>query len=223
MSDLYFKFQQTPLSISESLVGKIISLTRTDPRLLEVITEFIRDYWFVLEPHVLNHFIKKTPDQAVLKAMIATIFTYCKMEVSVKIEFTEWSKIVLAGIAIPSKKSLFYNSDEIKVGGGIAKRIVSHSIPTFTENGYYFSDLPFNKGIPKSVKSLNDNSSKISSIEKLKIQSVLKIKEKTLKLTNLEVSDLAHTNTTTVSKILNNKFDTIKLETLLKIQNAISV
>ena len=77
--DNYYKIQMQPLSISESNVAQAFDQSRFDPRLMEIMTEFIRDFWWCLNPQELNKMCKKANHQFMFKASISVILDSCKI------------------------------------------------------------------------------------------------------------------------------------------------
>lgn len=218
MSSLYGQYQYKPISVSELQLTKDLYLTRQDPRFLEIVTEFVRDFWFILEPHTLNKRLKKNKEQGVFKAIISTILANCDTATEeLEIRFKKWSVTVLSGVKSPKQIKLFYNSKDVRPGGFTEKKIKQNAIQTFLDAGYYFSDLPFNKGIPKNILSLKENL-KLSKVEKIKIILANSLKLQALHLNNDELAKKINSNTTTVSKILNNKFENIKVETMMGVE-----
>lgn len=186
-----------------------------DARLYEVMTEFVRDFWWALEPQVLNKEIKKQHNGFLIKTIITSIFHYCKIENNVRHEFSTWSTFAARGVRELATPELLYTN--IKKNGKYEKRIIANTLPSFKQHNLYFADIPFNKGLPKSVKSKNDWNNRFSLVDFLKLEATLKIKKDSLSLKNIEIEKKYKTNRVFVSRVLNNSYDGIKINFFEKV------
>ncbi len=205
-----------PLNISEKFFAEKLTESRRDPRLLEIMTEFMRDYWFVLEPTLLNKLIKKQTDQGVFKAIIHCIIKNCEISDNLRTIFFEWVLIALRGVKIPKTTEILLIED-ISPGDVYSKRIIKNSIAEFLENGYYFNVLPFNKGQAKSVKSLDTSAIMLKKSDRIKIQAALALKKKLLVQTKSDISKRVGSNHYTLYKIANHKWVGIKIDIFEKL------
>ncbi len=212
---LYFKFQYTPLTVSEKYFSESLDLCRLDARLYEVMTEFVRDFWWALEPQILNKELKKKHNGFLIKTIVASIFDYCEIEDAIRDNFSQWATLALRGVKNLAIPELLYQ--DIKRGGKYEKRVIENTLPSFQRHNLYFSDMPFNKGLPKSVRSRNYWNTRFNIIDFLKLDAALKIKKDSLSLRNIEIEKKYKTNRVFVSRVLNNSYDGIKIDFFEKV------
>lgn len=186
-----------------------------DARLYEVMTEFVRDFWWALEPQILNKELKKQQNGFLIKTIIASIFDYCEIEDAIRDEFSKWATFASRGVKDLATPELLYQ--DIKIGGKYEKRVIENTLPSFKRHNLYFSDIPFNKELPRSVRSRSCWNTRFNIIDFLKLDAVLKIKKDSLSLKNIEIEKKYKTNRVFVSRILNNTYDGIKIDFFEKV------
>lgn len=98
---------------------------------------------------------------------------------------------------------------------------IDETLPCFKRHNLYFRDSPFNKGIPKDVKSRSHKriTDRFSAIDLIKVDAALAVKIDSLELKNIDLIKKYKTNRSFVSRILNNKYDGIKVDLFEKILN----
>lgn len=214
---IYSIFQITPFTVSEKFFCESLNASRTDARLYEVVTEHVRDFWWAMEPAILNKQIKKCENGFLIKAIVASIFDYCEFEQSIRSEFTAWSNIALAGVK--DLKSPEFLCLANRLSKKFDQYTINETLPCFKRHKLYFRDSPFNKGLPKDVKSRSHKriSDRFSSIDLIKVDAVLRVKRDSLELNNTDIISKYDTNRSFVSRILNNTYEGIKIDLFEKI------
>lgn len=211
--NLYNFLQQQPLSVSERDLVQALDFGRMDPRLMEITTEFIRDFWWNLNPSLVNKFAKSAKYPFMIKAPTSVIIDYCEANKIDKIQFINWVKIATIAIKDPMPQLLYIGV--LPVGSSMIADELKMCISSFRKHGLISKDLPFNKGIPGTLKSRANLPHNLDDIDLFKISLVNKIKSlKDLGLSNAEIIDRTKINRVFLSKILNNKFKDISLEYL---------
>jgi hypothetical protein len=155
----YLEIQNNPENVSLEKLSFYISQLYLSPRLTEVITEYIRDYWSEIEPIGLNKKIKLYPQSNRLYVVFEQIFELCEVDnPNTEINFLNWANTALEGIKKPLNHEHFFddsifngfNDDAIQ----FFKNDTSlNSTLLFTKHNFYGKDLFFNKGNPKKLKS----------------------------------------------------------------------
>ena len=149
--DTYFKIQNKPLTISERDVAAVLDQSRFDPRLMEIITEFIRDFWWVMNPSELNKASKKSKHPFMIKVATTIILDMCEMTKCNKEDFTKWYLVVNASIKDPAPQLLYCGIAPIF--SNMMRDELEYAIPSALKHNIIVKDLPFNKGIPGVLKS----------------------------------------------------------------------
>nr|BFD64956.1 hypothetical protein BdHM001_36370 [Bdellovibrio sp. HM001] len=222
-SSKYYRLQNLPMQIGERDLARIFNECRFDPRLMEVATEFVRDYWWNLDPKLLNRYLKRTRFPYAIKPAILAIIKHCEFRnEGTRASFLKWRESVVASIKNPSPQ-LFYIGVHA-IGSRAMQAEVSESLPCFSEFNLFAKDLPFNKGNPKFVKNGAEQTNHFTEAGALKAKMAMKIKsfKKEKSLTNDELSEKLGINRAFVSKIMNNKLDGITLDYLMKRSELIS-
>ncbi|MEK6628137.1 MAG: helix-turn-helix domain-containing protein [Bdellovibrionota bacterium] len=214
--DVYFNIQMHPLELSERDVAKALDKARFDPRLMEIMTEFVRDFWWRLDPTKLNKALKKSKSPFVIKGITSVIMDFSQMSKESRQEFIDWVYLCTRGIKDPNPQLLYVGV--IPFGKSLFRE-TAEALPSFFKHNLITKDLPFNKGKPgllKTCASLSEN--RLSEIELLKLKYIQKIKNIKIekKLTNEEICQRTGINRVFLSKILNNKLDGISVEYLKK-------
>lgn len=212
---LYFPIQNHSLEIGEKDLAHIFERVRFDPRLMEVATEFIRDFWWNLAPETLNHQMKLSKYPFAIKPAILAILRNCHFaNPQLQQSFGDWANLVLRGIRDPAPQ-LFYIGLN-KIGSKSMQREENEALACFTQHNLIAKDLPFNKGIPGFVKTKEDQTAKLNFSDSLKSEFALKIRKFKVSgdYTNAQMTDILKINRTFLSKILNNKLTGISLDYL---------
>lgn len=214
---IYFQIQQKPLSISEKEIAKLYDQSRFDPRLMEVLTEFIRDFWWLLNPEILNKFCKSAKYSFMVKASISAILEYSSLPETDKSDFLNWVEKSTRGIKDPNPQFLYIAVTPLF--SKAAQRESNEALNCFKRHNLFAKDLPFNKSIPGTVRSeRNLPPNKIHEIDLLKIKLCRKLKnwKHQLQLSNEQVTQQTGINRVFLSQILNNKIEHISIEYLAK-------
>lgn len=217
-SSIYYKIQNQSLQIGERDLARIFDMARFDPRLMEVATEFVRDYWWNLNPSVLNKRLKNAKFPYAIKPAIAAILknsAFLNEETHSK--FIAWYEAVVTGIKNPSPQ-LFYIALN-PIGSKSMRREEEEAIPCFTSFNLIAKDIPFNKGMPGVVKTKDLIANQITNAKGL-LKSDLANKIKNYKeanhLKNEEVSKKLGINRVFLSNILNNRLEKVSVDYLLE-------
>lgn len=203
-----------PLSLSERDVAQALDKSRFDPRLMEIMTEFIRDYWWALGPSQLNKLVKKSKSPFVIKGITSVILDLCQMHPQERLQFADWVYYSTRGIKDPNPQLLYIGV--IPFGQSLLRE-TKEALPSFLKHNLITKDLPFNKGKPGTLKtSANFPKNRLDEIDLLKLKYCKKIKNIKIekKLSNDEICNLTGINRVFLSKILNNKLTGISVEYL---------
>lgn len=213
--NLYNTIQTHPLSLSERDVVQALDRSRIDPRLMEVITEFLRDFWWLQNPALLNKSSKKAKYPFMITAAVSVILDYCKMSETNRNSFLKWVQLALRGIKDPPPQLLYIGV--LPVGSKLIQRELEEALPSLFKHGLIAKDLPFNKGIPGELKSATHlPKNRVDDVDLLKLKYAQMIKELKLKrgLSNSEIIKKTGINRVFLSRILNNKLENISVEYL---------
>lgn len=212
--DLIYKIQMKPLAVSEKELAHSLDRARFDPRLFEVVTEFIRDFWWNLNPTFLNKACRKSGFPFMVKASINPILEYCQMKGEDKKNFSNWVIEASKGLKLPPPQLLYIGLHP--VGSSIIQEELKQALPCFKKLNLISKDLPFNKSIPGDLKSEHHPApNRTTEVELLKAKLARKIKALKLQgLSNEEIINSTGINRVFLSKILNNKLERITAEYL---------
>ncbi|MFP5520385.1 MAG: hypothetical protein ACLGGX_10810 [Bdellovibrionia bacterium] len=213
-AELIYTFQNLPLSISERTLAIALDKCRNDPRLMEVCTEFVRDFWWNLQPKILNSFIKRAKHPFMIRAVTTVILDHCQLPIESKKQFLDWVTISCRAISLPPPQLLYVGI--IPVASKSMQNEIESALPSFRKCNLISKDLPFNKGQTGSIKSANTLIGyKLSNIELLKNSLAMTIKNyKAEGLTNDQLIKRTGINRVFLSKILNNELEGISIEYL---------
>lgn len=214
-SQIYTQLQGLPFSVGEKDLVQYLDLARLDPRLMEVCTEFLRDFWYLLDPALLNKRAKSARHPFMIKAALVLIHHYCSSENEhSKEDFTKWMSTVLRGLKDPPPQLLYVGT--IPIASKLMTRTLEQALPELLKHNLIEKDLPFNKGQPKSIKDKLWAQQRYP-LELMKADCAAKIKQlKTRHLKNDSIIQSTGVNRLFLSKILNNKLEGISLEYLLR-------
>jgi hypothetical protein len=147
--DCYNLLQHKKDDVLERDLARISQLCRFDPRLAEILTEFLRDNWFRFNPKKINRDLKKYLYPSAIGPSIEQIVEMCESEEDVKAEFSVWSSLLMKGIK-PEMDQLYF----INIFSPFGKhRIIEalESQKSFRRWGYYSTAVMFNKQNPKKL------------------------------------------------------------------------
>ncbi|MGZ3806412.1 MAG: XRE family transcriptional regulator [Pseudobdellovibrionaceae bacterium] len=212
---VYYSIQHHPLALSEKEVLRFLEQARFDPRLMEIMTEYLRDFWWTLSPEELNNSARKMKSPFILKVLTSVILDKCSMTKEERSDFGQWVWQATRGIKDPPPQFLYIG--QFPVASKTAYLQIEEALPSFFKHNLIAKDLPFNKGIPGSLKTeKNPPANRVDELDLLKFQLGKKIKriKAERKLSNQEMSKLTGINTVFLSKILNNKLQNISVEYL---------
>lgn len=150
-----------------------------------------------------------------LKAMVAAILDHCEIDQSDWQPFAEWVRVSITGVKDPNPQLLYLGVHPLFSKS--VERELKESLDCFKRHGLFAKDLPFNKGLPGKLKSESKPAEfKLSEIDLLRFKYIRKIKslKKDHGLSNEEIIKRTGINRVFLSKILNNKIDSISLEYL---------
>ncbi|MEK2647435.1 hypothetical protein [Bdellovibrio sp. BCCA] len=217
-AETYSFIQNSPFSIGESDLVAYLDESRLDPRLMEVCVEFIRDFWYILDPKLLNRKAKASQFPFMIKAAAILVLSYCGPESGqAAVQFTRWMKEAITGIKDPAPQFLYVGV--IPIGSKMATRTLHEAIPELLNHNLVEAHLPFNKGIPKDIKDEAWARSRFG-IEALKAHYASQVKSLKVNHSNSSIEKITGANRMFVSKILNNKLNGISLEYLMKAAEA---
>lgn len=185
--ELYQEIPRNALLFSEKDLRHFILNSRIDPRLAEVTTEHIRDYWWKYDPCLLNSLLRKSCWPQSVLPMLFQIEAFCQADESTRQMFLEWSKKVRS--SIPKAAPQLYFIDGLKPRSKTQDRDVLESLAEFRRAGYFSREVLFNKGLPKKIKKREDHDLPKSVTEKLRVFDLLgeNIKNKKIKTISLEL------------------------------------
>jgi len=212
--NVYYKIQNQPLSLSEREIVFSFDQARLDPRLMEVLVEFIRDYWWSMDSARFNSAVKNARFPFMAKAAAICVWNFCEASESAKNDFRSWMQISLRGIKNPNPQLLYIGL--YRVGSKTMMREVQEAIPCLFKMGLIAKDLPFNKSVPGTIKEQSTMSDTVSDVEMMKSKLCAEIKKikAECNLKNADIQRLSGFNRSFLSKTLNNKFENISAEYL---------
>ncbi len=217
-SSIYYKLQNQALSLGEKDVARIFDMVRFDPRLMEVATEFIRDYWWNLNSAVLNKSLKNSKYPYSIRPTISAILKNSTFpNNNIRQQFIEWYESVVSGIKSPPLQLFYFGLS--KIGSRSMEREQTEAIPCFLDFNLLAKDIPFNKGLPGTVKTKELLTHvRIDAKEALKSELASKIKHLKIaeKLTNEQIAKRLDMNRSFVSNIMNNRLEHITVDYLLE-------
>ena len=213
----YGHFQGTPMLVSEKELSFALDKARFDPRLMEVCTEHIRDFWWNMDPEILNDSCKTKKYPFMIKVATTLIASYCKSDKKILSDFKKWTELTCQNIDNPPPQLLYIG--ELKIASKAMSRELNEAIPEVFKLGLIVRDLPFNKQDPKRICTReNPPENKTRESQLMKSDIVMKIKKLKKTQTNEELIEHLQTNRVTLSKILNNKIDGITLDYLVDLK-----
>lgn len=215
--EVYHLIQMHPLNVSPREISQLFDRSRMDPRLMEILTEYLRDFWWTLDPIALNKAVKKARFPFVMKAALILILEHCEILESEKLEFIGWFQKAVSGIKNPAPQLLYVGV--FPIGSKTLQHQVEGALPSLLGFNLILKDLPFNKGKPGVLKGKTQiPQNRINELDLLKVKYVQKIKDFKNKnqLTNEQLIKLSGINRVFLSRIMNNKVEKISIEYLKK-------
>lgn len=213
-SEIYNEIQYSPFNVGESDLVRFLDLSRLDPRLMEICTEFVRDFWYNLDPVILNKKAKASKYPFMVKAAIVMVWSYCSADDELKSKFSVWMNKAMVGIKDPAPQLLYIGV--VPVGSKMASRAVTEAIPALLSHNLVENHIPFNKGMAKDLKTETWAKSKYG-IDAMKASYAKHIKHlKVIKLSNEQIMKATGINRAFLSKIINNKLNGISLDYLIR-------
>lgn len=213
---IYYQIQNHPLEIGEKDLARIFDQVRFDPRLMEVATEFIRDFWWNLNPGMVNNKLKLSRFPYAIKPAILAIIknSHFPSDEVFKV-FLKWYGVVVSGIKNPNPQLFYIGLNAI--GSKSMRREEDEALPYFTSFNLIAKDAPFNKGNSGSVKTKEIlKLSRIDDCSSIKSELALNLRDlkQSQHLSNNEMINILGINRTFLSKILNNKLEGITIDYL---------
>lgn len=152
-ASIYHAIQTAPLKVTEAELALHLESARFDPRLYEVLTELMRDYWWNFDSSKVNEALKKNRSPYAIKPALSAIISQCSFSSEeLKRVFEDWSAGCTKGIENPNPQ-LFYIALN-KIGSPSMQREVDENQSYFSEFNLISKDSPFNKGFPGEVPSM---------------------------------------------------------------------
>jgi hypothetical protein len=212
---IYYHVQLNPLNLSIREIVQLFDRSRMDPRLMEIMTEFLRDFWWTLDPTLLNRAARKAKFSFMIKAALILILHHCQILESDKQDFVNWFQQAIRGIKNPAQQLMYVGV--FPIGSRALENEVNEALPVLFKHHIILKDLPFNKGQPGLLKSeKHPPEYRIDELSLLKLKWVHQIQKMKFQnnLKNEEIVQLAGINRVFLSRILNNKVGNISVEYL---------
>jgi hypothetical protein len=214
-AEAYEPFQRRPMAVSEADVAAGLDSARMDPRLMEIVTEFVRDFWWALDARMMNKRAKAAKSPFMIKAVAAIILSECAATRASRRRFSDWARIATAGIKSPAPQLLYIG--EHPIGSSLMREEVARAHPSFLRHNLIAKDVPFNKADPKAIATDDappENLVDEVDVAKARFAAAIKALKSERGMKNSEIQALTGANRVFLSKILNNKLDGISAEYL---------
>lgn len=144
---VYRTLQFSPHSVGITNLVLWSQWSRLDPRLGEILIEYIARFWQKHNPVTLNQQLKKQVWPAVFGVLLEQVPFYYSQNLKNKNWnkklFLHWSKCAMTDI-FPAKNEQFFIG-LYKAGGKLAKEECFYSIKPYRQWGYFSKDLLINK------------------------------------------------------------------------------
>lgn len=203
---LYRQVASRPLSLSEKDLVSIVQNGRVDPRLAEVVTEHIRDFWWKYDAKELNKKLRGEVWAASIKPMLNQIVEFCSADVETESKFKAWARQVVIGVPDSPPQLYFYLP--LPPRSASQDREMLECIPSFSRAGYAAKDLLFNKGNAKSIAPVGKGpDTKMNSADLLKVNLAHQINTRLKDLTLKKIETSFRIDRTTASKIRTGKIE----------------
>jgi DNA-binding Xre family transcriptional regulator len=222
--NLYAVIQSKPLLLSERDVVACLDRSRLDPRLMEIMTEFLRDFWWTQDPHVLNKAAKRAKFPFMLVASLSAIFAYCEIPSNLRAPFSSWYSAAIRTIKKPVPQLLY--AGVIPIGSRSMQNEIDDGLPAFKKINLFSKDMPFNKSRPGEIKYKHSlagiRSNELDVLKKTYAATFRTIKD-SKKLKNQDIISAIGVSRSSLSKILNYKIEDISAEYLREKSEALAV
>ncbi len=214
MGNLYHSVQMLPLSVSERDLVSCLCRSRLDPRLLEVLTEHVRDFWWTKDPEILNRAAKRSAHPFMIKVAVNFVCQLCENDEATAQDFHQWMVQALRGIANPAPQFLFVGV--VPLFSKSAQIEIDNCQPILKKLNLVSSVIPFNKQMPGRIKPRGFADRRIGNTDELKLKYVSLLKDYKAQnlLSNAEMINRSGINRVFLSRLLNNKFEKISVEYL---------
>lgn len=218
---LYQSIARFPLTVSEKNLALYTQNARNDPRLAEVLTEHIRDFWWKYDPQVLNQKLKSQPWPEAIRPMLIQIFELCESDLHTRKKFGLWMSKALSGIGKAPAQLYFFSTGRPRSKS--QDREVAESLPSFSKSGYFARDLLFNKGNPGTLKaSAKGMNTIIDSEAGIKLQLLATLRPQLLGKTLLALTHETGFDRTTLSKVRSGKVERISVKLLARLSDRLA-
>ena len=217
--EIYRTLALEPLSFSEKDLVSFIQNARLDPRLAEVTTEHLRDFWWKYEPEKLNRMLKRQPWPAAVKPMLFQILEHCGGDRRTRAEFLEWTEKLTMGIGTVSPQLYFVPT--LSPRSRSLDREVGECLPSFRKAGFLAKDLLFNKGLPGLIKAKPQVPNQhIKTADLLKLELLERIRPFLARESSPELQKRAGIDRTTLSDLRLGRLNRLSLKKLSRIADA---
>lgn len=198
LAEVYTTLNVSPLAVDEIFLAFAVEHSRLDPRLAEITTEHIRDFWWKYNPNVLAKKLLNTAWPAAVLPMLLLIENRCKTSKSNLQRFKKWSGVVRKQVDKESSPQTYFiplSMAEVRMRRDEHKK----TLPEFFENGYLCRTLLFNKDNPKELSSASNN--RLSLLNREKLKAAKHLSKLLGDLNTIAAAQKLDTDKTTISKI----------------------
>ena len=147
LSQAYRALQLFPKTVRVKKLVFWSQWARLDPRLGEILVEYISKFWSKHNPVEINRELKRQVWPAAFGILLEQVPFYYSQKIKGKKWnkklFSHWSKCVMTDIS-PAKEEQFFIGI-YKAGGKLMKEECFHSIKPYRQWGYFAKDLLINK------------------------------------------------------------------------------
>lgn len=143
-------FKSKRKAIEENQIALWSQWTRFDPRLGEILADYLLKNWESLNPVQLNSEIKKLPWPAALGVILET--SKLLIEKNRFSIFSAWSTLVMSGIKLADNEQFFIGLN--KLLGAKMMREVMYPLKIYRKWGYLSSDPMINKALLNQRKTI---------------------------------------------------------------------
>ena len=170
LSQAYKALQFSPQSVQIKDVVLWSQWTRLDPRLGEILIEYLSKFWQKHNPVEINQQLKQKVWPAVFGVLLEQVPFYCSQYLKNrkwdKKLFFHWSKCAMTHIS-PAKNEQFFIG-LYKAGGQLVKEECFYAIKPYRQWGYFSKDLLINKALPpkKTLISVSQRKAIINELLK---------------------------------------------------------
>lgn len=157
MRNDYLKLKNEPQKVSLEELSFFIGELHNNPRLTEVICEFLRDNWLNYNPSKLNILILNKNYSNRLLVVVDQIMRLCKSDDETLTKFKKWASELTKNIKMPNQKEFFFSDKAFsdlssEIIEFLKEDIKSNSTDSFLKFNFYGKDEFFNKSVYKDIK-----------------------------------------------------------------------